>query len=148
MANKEERIAGIIRKSITEIITMELKNPHLGFVTIPEVKVSKDFSYAKVYVSFMFEDQIEDGMKVLEKSKGFIRSGLAKRLDTRRCPELVFVLDESFKREARITELLNKDKEKQLTSLFLCFLSHSDMLDISLIEGLAFFFKAELLIIL
>ena len=113
MANKEERIAGIIRKSITEIITMELKNPHLGFVTIPEVKVSKDFSYAKVYVSFMFEDQIEDGMKVLEKSKGFIRSGLAKRLDTRRCPELVFVLDESFKREARITELLNKDKEKQ-----------------------------------
>ena len=45
MANKEERIAGIIRKSITEIITMELKNPHLGFVTIPEVKVSKDFSY-------------------------------------------------------------------------------------------------------
>ena len=47
MANKEERIAGIIRKSISEIITMELKNPHLGFVTIPEVKVSKDFSYAK-----------------------------------------------------------------------------------------------------
>ena len=60
----------------------------------------------------MFEEQIEEGMKVLEKSKGFIRSGLAKRLDTRRCPELVFVLDESFKREARITELLNKDKEK------------------------------------
>ena len=113
MANKEERIAGIIRKSISEIITMELKNPHLGFVTIPEVKVSKDFSYAKVYVSFMCENEIEEGMKVLEKSKGFIRTGLAKRLDTRRCPELVFVLDESFKREARITELLNKDKEKK-----------------------------------
>ena len=112
MANKEERIAGIIRKSITEIITMELKNPHLGFVTIPEVKVSKDFSYAKVYVSFIVEGEIEEGMKVLEKSKGFIRSGLAKRLDRRRCTELVFVLDESFKREARITELLNKDKEK------------------------------------
>lgn len=112
MANKEERIAGIIRKSISEIITMELKNPHLGFVTIPEVKVSKDFSYAKVYVSFMFENEIEEGMKVLEKSKGFIRSGLAKRLDTRRCPELVFILDESFKKEARITELLDKDKEK------------------------------------
>ena len=118
MTNKEERIKKKKKKSISEIITMELKNPHLGFVTIPEVKVSKDFSYAKVYVSFMFENEIEEGMKVLEKSKGFIRTGLAKRLDTRRCPELVFVLDESFKREARITELLNKDKEKQLTSLF------------------------------
>ncbi|MCQ2800777.1 MAG: 30S ribosome-binding factor RbfA [Bacilli bacterium] len=111
MANTEERIAGITRKSISEIITMELKNPHLGFVTIPEVKVSKDISYAKVYVSFFYEEQIEEGMEVVEKSKGFIRSGLAKRLDTRRCPELIFVLDESFKREARITELLNKGKK-------------------------------------
>lgn len=110
MANKEERIAGIIRKSITEIITLELKNPHLGFVTIPEVRVSKDFSYAKVFVSFIRDEDIEEGMKVLEKSKGFIRSELAKRLDTRRCPDIVFVLDEAFKREARITELLKKGK--------------------------------------
>ena len=66
MANKEERIAGIIRKSITEIITMELKNPHLGFVTIPEVKVSKDFSYAKVFVSFIKEEDIEEGMTQLD----------------------------------------------------------------------------------
>ena len=110
MANKEERIAGIIRKSLTEIITMQIKNPHLGFVSIPEVKVSKDFSYAKVYVSFIKEEDIEEGMKVLEKSKGFIRSELAKRLDTRRCPDIIFELDEAFKREARITELLNKGK--------------------------------------
>ena len=51
------------------------------------------------YDSFIKEEDIEEGMKVLEKSKGFIRSGLAKRLDTRRCPELIFALDESFKRE-------------------------------------------------
>ena len=50
-------------------------------------------------------------MDVLEKSKGFIRSALAKRLDTRRVPEINFVLDEGFK-EAKITELLNKDKNK------------------------------------
>jgi len=112
MANKEERIAGIIRKGITEIIMLELKNPHLGFVTIPEVKVSKDFSHAKVYVSFIKEEQIKEGMDVLEKSKGFIRSALAKRLDTRRVPEINFVLDEGFKKEAKITELLNKDKNK------------------------------------
>ena len=110
MANKQERIATLIRKNIAEIIQIELKNPHLGFVSIPEVRVSKDFSYAKVYVSFIKEEDIEEGMKVLEKSKGFIRSELAKRLDTRRCPDIVFVLDEAFKREARITELLKKGK--------------------------------------
>ena len=111
MADKQERIASIIRKSIAEIIQMELKNPHLAFVSIPEVKVSKDFSYAKVYVSFIIEDQASEGMKTLEKSKGFIRSELAKRLDIRRCPELTFVLDEAYKKEERITELLNNAKK-------------------------------------
>lgn len=111
MADKQERIAGIIRKGIAEIIQMELKNPHLGFVSIPEVKVSKDFSVAKVYVSFIMQDQASEGMKVLEKSKGFIRSALAKRLDIRRCPDLVFVLDDSYQREERIAELLNNAKK-------------------------------------
>ena len=110
MANKQERIASIIRKNIAEIIQFELRNPHLGFVSIPEVKVSKDFSYAKVYVSFINDNEIEEGMKVLEHSKGFIRSSLAKRMDTRRCPELSFVLDEGYKREERISELLKNDK--------------------------------------
>ena len=111
MANKSERIAGIIRKSIAEIIQLELKNPHLGFVTIPEVRVSGDISYATIYVSFILESQEKEGLEVLEKSKGFIRSKLASRLDTRRCPELRFVLDEGYKKEARISELLEKDKK-------------------------------------
>lgn len=108
MANKQERIASLIRKNIAEIIQFELKNPHLGFVTIPEVKVSNDFSYAKVYVSFIKEEEIEEGMKVLEHSKGFIRSQLASKMDTRRVPEISFHLDEGYKREARIEELLKK----------------------------------------
>ena len=108
MANKQERIATLIRKNIAEIIQFDLKNPHLGFVTIPEVKVSNDFSYAKVYVSFINEKDIKQGMEVLEHSKGFIRSELASKMDTRRIPEISFVLDEGYKREARIEELLKK----------------------------------------
>ena len=109
MANKQERIATIIRKNIAEIIQFQIKDPHLGFVSIPEVRVSKDFSYAKVYVSFVIEDQAKEGMKVLEKSKGYIRSELAKRMDTRRVPEISFVLDEGYKKEERISELLKKN---------------------------------------
>ena len=110
MANKQERIATIIRKNIAEIIQIELKNPHLGFVSIPEVRVSKDFSYAKVYVSFIRDEDVAQGMEVLEHSKGFIRSSLAKKMDTRRCPELRFVLDEGYKKEERIAELLKNNK--------------------------------------
>lgn len=108
MADKALRIQRLIQKNISEIIQYEIKDPHLGFVSIPEVKVSKDLSYAKVYVAFINDNEAKEGMKVLEKSKGFIRSELAKRMDTRRVPEISFVLDEGYKKEQRITELLSK----------------------------------------
>lgn len=108
MADKHERIASIIRKNIAEIIQFQVKDPHLGFVSIPEVKVSNDFSVAKVYVSFIKESDIATSLEVLNKAKGFIRSELAKKLDTRRVPEIRFELDEGYKKVARIDELLNK----------------------------------------
>lgn len=110
MANKEARIASIIRKNISEIIQFELNDPRLGFVSIPEVKVSNDFSHAKVFVSFFNEKDEESGLKVLNGAKGFIRSRLASMLDRRRCPDITFVIDEGYKAEARISEILNKDK--------------------------------------
>lgn len=106
MANKQERIASIIRKNIAEIIQFEIKDPHLGFVSIPEVKVSKDFSYATVYVSFFKDEDINPSLEVLNKAKGFIRTELSKKLDTRRVPEIRFILDDGYKKEERITELL------------------------------------------
>ncbi len=108
MANKQERIATIIRKNIAEIIQFQVRDPHLGFVSIPEVRVSKDFSYATVYVSFIKDEDIEPSLEVLNKAKGFIRSELASKLDTRRVPEIRFVLDEGYKKEERISELLKK----------------------------------------
>ena len=108
MANKQERIASIIRKNIAEIIQFQVKDPHLGFVSIPEVRVSKDFSYATVYVSFIKDEDIEPSLEVLNKARGFIRSELASKLGTRRVPEIRFVLDEGYKKEERIAELLKK----------------------------------------
>ena len=51
---------------------------------------------------------MEKFLKVLNKAKGFIRSELASKLDTRRVPEIRFVLDEGYKKEERIAELLKK----------------------------------------
>lgn len=108
MANRDERIASVIRKNIAEIIQFQVRDPHLGFVSIPEVKVSKDFSHAKVYVSFFKDEDIEPSLDALNKAKGYIRSELAKKMDTRRIPDISFVLDEGYKREERISELLKK----------------------------------------
>ena len=109
MASRQERIETIIKKNLTEAIMM-LKDPHLGFLTITDVKVSKDFSYATVLVSFYFEKDRKVGLEVLEKAKGYLRSDLASKLDTRRCPEIRFILDDGYEKEMAIERAIERGK--------------------------------------
>lgn len=111
MPDRQSRIETIIKKNITEIIAYKIKDKHLGFVTITDVKVSKDFSYANVLVSFLIDQDRLPGLQTLNKAKGFIRSELAKTLDTRRCPEIRFTLDDGYEKEAKIEEALARIKK-------------------------------------
>lgn len=107
MSLKQERVAGIIRKEISEIIQFSLKDPKVGFVTVTDVTVTGDLGIAKVYVTFLGKDARSDaGLKALERSKGFIRTELAKFLSIRKVPELIFVLDDSLDQGNRIDSLL------------------------------------------
>ncbi len=111
MPNRQERIPTIIKKNLTEIIAFKIKNPHLGFVTVSDVKVSSDFSYAKIYVSFLIDKDIKPGLQALNKAKGFIRSELSKTLDIRRTPEISFVLDDGFAKEEAISKALRESEK-------------------------------------
>lgn len=104
---KIERLNGIILKEVTDIIQFSLKDPNVGFVTITDVQVSNDHSYATVYVSFLGKkERNEAGLKALNRGKGFIRSELAKRLSIRRVPELTFKLDESYEKARHLDEII------------------------------------------
>lgn len=86
MSVKTEKIAGIILKNVSEIIQFQLKDPKIGFVTITDVEVTNDLSIAKIYVSFLGKQERNDaGLAALERSKGFIRSELAKRMKRAKC---------------------------------------------------------------
>ena len=112
MADRTQRIQSIIGKNISEIIQFELKNPRIGFCTVSEVWVSSDFSYARVYVSFLGAKYPKQNLEELNKTKGYVRSSLAKKLDIRKTPEITFYLDESFQKAERLDEVLRKEKEQ------------------------------------
>lgn len=106
--SKNDKMNAIVQKTISEIIQFELKNPKLGFVTITDVRVTNDNSIAKVYVSFLGkEERNQAGLKILNQSKGFIRSELAKRLSIRKTPELIFEIDRSLEQGNRIEKILS-----------------------------------------
>lgn len=112
MADRTQRIQSIIGKNISEIIQFELKNPRIGFCTVSEVWVSSDFSYARVYVSFLGAKYPKQNLEELNKTKGYVRSSLAKKIDIRKTPEITFYLDESFQKAERLDEVLRKEKEQ------------------------------------
>ena len=107
MTLKADRISGIIQKEVSEIIQFSLKDPKVGFITITDVRVTNDLSIAKIYVSFLGQDaRQEAGMKALERSKGFIRSELAKRMSIRKVPSLVFLADDSLEKGNKIEKII------------------------------------------
>lgn len=113
MKVKAEKVAGIIQKEVSEIIAFELKDPKIGFITITDVTVTNDLSIAKIYVSFLGQKAREEaGMKALQRSKGFIRSTLAKRLSMRKCPELHFFIDDALEQGNKIEKLLFEINQK------------------------------------
>ena len=111
---KQKRLEGIIRKNISDIIQFGLKDPDVGFVTITDVEVSNDHSYANVYVTFLGADpRNAAGLKALNRAKGFIRTELSRRLSIRRTPELIFQLDKSIENGRHIDEILAKIREDE-----------------------------------
>ena len=112
MAVKKEKMNGILQRELTDIISKEVKNPQVGFITITGVEVTGDFSLAKVYVTFLGQGyRKKHGLEALEKSKGFIRSMLASRLTIRRVPELKFIYDSSLDYGDKIESLIKEIHE-------------------------------------
>ncbi len=114
MANvRQKRLEGIIRKNISDIIQFSLKDPNVGFVTITDVSVTNDHSYAKVYCSFLGKDErAAAGLKALNRARGYIRTELSKRLDIRRTPELSFVIDKTMEQGKHIDEIIARIHEE------------------------------------
>jgi ribosome-binding factor A len=116
MANRQGRIKALIGKDISDILTFELKNPHIGMVSVNEVVVNSDNSLAKVYVSFLGAKYPRQNLEELQRCKGVVRSSLAKKLDIYKVPDILFLLDESFDRSASLDAALQKE-EADLASI-------------------------------
>ncbi|MCI8637261.1 MAG: 30S ribosome-binding factor RbfA [Clostridia bacterium] len=101
------RIEEEYRKELSQIIGYELKNPNVtGLISVTKVKVTNDLKYAKIFVSILNSKNIKETLAGLKKSSGFIRSELARKVNLRNTPELIFELDDSLEYGARIDSIL------------------------------------------
>ena len=114
MSIKTERLGNVLHKEISNILLTEVKDEDLKFVTITNVDLSSDLSYAKVYFTCLEEDKKEKVIKEINNARKFIRSELMKRkIEMRIIPDLTFIYDESIEYGNKIESLINKIHEKK-----------------------------------
>ncbi|MCF0125027.1 MAG: 30S ribosome-binding factor RbfA [Clostridia bacterium] len=103
------RIEEQYKKELSQILSYELKNPNVtGMISVTKVKVTNDLKFAKVYVSILNSKNVKETLAGLKKSSGYVRSELAKRVNLRNTPEIIFELDESLEYGARIDSILKE----------------------------------------
>ena len=104
-----ERLSSTMLREISKILEFEVRDDALHMVTVTEVRITNDLSYATIYYTVMgssgHQKKVAD---LLERAKGFIRSTLAKRVSSRKMPELIFKYDEALAYGNKINEILKE----------------------------------------
>ena len=126
MANSRrvEKLAALLKREISQLLVNGVRDEriHQAMITITNVEVSGDLQHAKIFISLFGEDQKKAEVLVcLEEAKGFIRGELARRLQMRRSPDLVFKIDKGMTKGPSVLDLLtslelerqNKDTSTQ-----------------------------------
>jgi len=106
---RTERASELIRRSLAEIFNIGL--PEIGgtLITVTEVRLSKDYKHASVWVSiFNGSADRRAVLRTLNEMSGKFRHLLASRVHLRRVPELYFKIDETLDHAERIDELLKQ----------------------------------------
>ena len=103
-----DRTGEDIMRELTAILRT-VKDPRVstGMISIVRVDVTRDLSYATVYVSAMEGiETAKTAVKGLASAAGYMRRELGNALKLRHTPELRFVADDSIGYSARIAKTL------------------------------------------
>ena len=112
---RQVRLGEEIRKIISQMLISEIKDPRLSpMISVTDVRVTSDGSYATCFVSFFTSAEGEEKTKQeeevlagLESAKGLIKKTIGHEIRLRHVPELVFKMDRSLEYGRHMDELLS-----------------------------------------
>lgn len=118
-SSRRQRVADQIQKELAGLIQREMKDPRLGMVTVSAVDVSRDLAYADVFITILGKDDAQERKQTLDilgRGAGFLRGKLARAMKLRIVPALRFRYDESIERGARLSNLIDDARKKDLAN--------------------------------
>ena len=109
---RTSKIDRLIQKELSEILRRETAKMRNIIVSVTEVRVAKDLSVAKVFLSVFPSARAKEIVDNVNNSRDQIRFELGRvtRSQLRVIPELRFLEDESLERLEQIDKLLSEHK--------------------------------------
>ncbi len=107
MTARTDRLDQLLREEIGAILSKEIQDPRIGFVTVTDVETAPDLSTARVWVSVIGQpEERRSALTALEHAMPFVRHALGSRIRIRRIPELLVRADDTAQRGTRVLQLL------------------------------------------
>ncbi|MCP9928997.1 30S ribosome-binding factor RbfA [Cyanobium sp. CH-040] len=111
-----ERVASLIRREVSELLREGIRDERVGqgLVSVTTVEVAGDLQHCRIFVSvFGSESDRQQAMAGLKAATPFVKGELGRRLQLRRTPEVVFVLDRGIERGSSVLSLLNQLEQER-----------------------------------
>jgi ribosome-binding factor A len=106
---RSSRVAEAIRKELALLVIGKVQDPRLHTLTISRVEVNDDMSLAQIYFTvFGGDKEIKEATKGLQRAKGFLRSHIARTLNLRFTPDLLFRYDDRVEKVAELEEIFQE----------------------------------------
>ncbi|MGJ8528724.1 30S ribosome-binding factor RbfA [Maritalea sp.] len=115
-SQRQLRVGELVRHALSAFLSRdEILDPDLdgAFITVPEVRMSSDLKWAKVYIMPLGGQEVQTVVEALNRNQKFIRGQITPKLDLRFSPEFKFYADETFDEAGRIDKLLRSDHVAQ-----------------------------------
>ncbi len=107
--SRASRVGDQIRAELASLLTREVHDPGIGFLTITHVKVSPDLQQARVYYTTIGDAKArQESARALGRATPFLRRQVGQRLNLKRVPELIFFFDEAIEKGDRIEQILHE----------------------------------------
>ena len=108
MSLRNERVRKEIMRDVSDILRREIRGLE-GVVSVVDVEVSSDNSFAKVIYSVLGSpEQIEKDKDIIERNTGKVRYEIGKRIRLRVTPEIKLVYSDGLEQGSRVLDLIEK----------------------------------------
>lgn len=119
--NRTRRIGEEIRKIVSTMLINGIKDPRINsMVSVTDVEVTSDLSYAYIYVSILGGDE-ESTLDGLRNAESYIRREIGRSIKIRHIPQIIFKVDDSLIKgmymDSLIKKVSQKDQDKPQTQV-------------------------------